>query len=507
MYRVCLILLAAVCAAGECAGQTYRLWVEETDGTVGKGTACCVGCTDDGSAILVTTRHSVNQARRALLYHARKWHALRITYLHDTADVACLELPRVKLKAFRIGKAVQRRRVIIGGYGPEYFTGVDQADFGAEIVSETTVRGDGGAHAVPGDSGGFVAYLDDNGDPHLVGIVEGYVGKTRYADRYAAADRGVETCFVPAPVIVECLQRYYRQSCPPQGCPPVFIRPGAVQPYWGPFPVGPPRPIGIVDNPPGTVIQPTAPQPPQNWTPSQPLPDVSGAVDQWMRQNGESLRGPPGAAGPAGPDGPAGRSVVREELEAIVDAWLTANADKLNMGTPGPQGPRGSAGQAGPPGPAGQSGPPGPAGQDGQAGAEGPAGPSGARGESGPAGLAGVASQQQFDAMSAKLRAEMILLIDQKIKDAAKPVAGADPVAAAESLRLLYFTTREGCAGCAKTDVLVQRLKNRGYPITVINLDPVDTDIKGVPRIFRPSSGRDVLGPIAVADYLASVDY
>ena len=78
---------------------------------------------------------------------------------------------------------------------------------------------------------------------------------------------------------------------------------------------------------------------------------------------------------------------------------------------------------------------------------------------------------------------------------------------ATERKRLLYFTSKLGCSACAKTDESVRRLKDRGYPITIIDLDPRETEIRGVPRVFHPSSGRDVLGPQAVADYLASVGY
>ena len=153
------------------------------------------------------------------------------------------------------------------------------------------------------------------------------------------------------------------------------------------------------------------------------------------------------------------------------------------------QGPQGDPGPAGPQGPQGK---PGRDGVDGRTPSDeqirsivnewleenreslrGERGPQGERGPAGPQGRPGVSSGSSAPAESS-----------------------------GEDRRILYFTSTKGCPNCSATDKTVERLKAQGYPITVIDLDPTQTEIRGVPRIHIPREGRDVAGQSNVSTYL-----
>lgn len=451
-WRLTVLVMIWLGYTQHSSAQTYRLQIDEAGGMKADATACCVGHTDDGNAVLVTARHNIREALRVHVKAYGEWYSCKVVQRHDSADVAVLE-SRVTLKYFAgVRKAKARQRVTIGGFGNEY-AGGQKRHFPAQLVGDDLARGLTGSRAIPGDSGGFVADPDTR---ELLGVVTGFM-----------PDEEAATVFVPADEIVECLQRRYGQ-CPPQGCPPVWIRPGVTQPFFGPIPIGPPRAIGIVDPLPPVQIPPPRPVPPSDSAGGNPLSAeiIRQAVADWMREHADEFRGP------AGPPGPSGRSVRQEEIEAVVGAWLDTNRESLR-GEQGPPGPAGTRGTTGPPGQPGQPGQPGAAGQPGQI------------------------TDQQLQQIIQQVAANM--------PPATNPQVPTDEVS--ERKRLLYFTSKLGCPACVKTDETVRKMKDKGYPITIIDLDPRETEIKGVPRVFHPSTGRDVLGPTAVADYLASVGY
>ena len=84
---------------------------------------------------------------------------------------------------------------------------------------------------------------------------------------------------------------------------------------------------------------------------------------------------------------------------------------ELTPGPEGPQGPEGPEGPAGAKGAKGETGPAGPAGADGPAGPAGPAGADGAKGakgdkgDTGPAGADGFPSEEQWNALVARVDA------------------------------------------------------------------------------------------------------
>jgi len=67
--------------------------------------------------------------------------------------------------------------------------------------------------------------------------------------------------------------------------------------------------------------------------------------------------------------------------------------------------------------------------------------------------------------------------------------------------QILYFTAR-GCSSCIATDQQAEALRDRGAPITIITLDPVDTQARGLPRLFLLPTRRQIMGVSNVDTYL-----
>jgi hypothetical protein len=109
-----------------------------------------------------------------------------------------------------------------------------------------------------------------------------------------------------------------------------------------------------------------------SWAPGVGAVTVQVIANSVITQDIETDTAPPGE----------GITVTKEQIEAIVQAYVDANRASLR----GPGGARGSAGAAGPAGPAGVAGP---AGSDGDQGGAGPPGPRGATGGQGPQGPQG----------------------------------------------------------------------------------------------------------------------
>jgi hypothetical protein len=174
-----------------------------------------------------------------------------------------------------------------------------------------------------------------------------------------------------------------------------------------------------------------------------PIPDENFAEPK-------VVQGPRGERGPAGPAGKDGRDGVDgvdgrdgsgpdpKQVEDIVVAWLESNRDSIR----GPAGPQGQPGK---------------------------------------------------DGSVSKSLIDRIQALEEKL--ATTPTTSDDR-------RLLYFTSTKGCDKCRPTDATVEELKAAGYPITVIDLDPSETEIKGVPRIHVLKDARNVSGQSNVATFL-----
>jgi len=100
------------------------------------------------------------------------------------------------------------------------------------------------------------------------------------------------------------------------------------------------------------------------------------------------------------------------------------------------------------------------------------------------------------DALKAKILALESELTDLKNKPPVKP-----------EHRVLYFTSRNH-PGVTETDVLARKLKDRGFPITIITLGPEeirDDRVRDVPRIHELPSGKSVIGKGNVTVYLSAL--
>lgn len=74
--------------------------------------------------------------------------------------------------------------------------------------------------------------------------------------------------------------------------------------------------------------------------------------------------------------------------------------------------------------------------------------------------------------------------------------------------RVLYFTS-EGHPAVKESDVIARKLKDRGFPITIITLGPEDISndrVRDVPRIHELPSGRSVAGKSNVITYLTALE-
>lgn len=303
MRRLLSLMMFVGCCGGECRAQIVRLSVSDDSGEIGKATAVCIGQCDGGSVFL-TARHNFRDATRAKVKIRGNWIRVRSVNRSRSHDVASFEA-EADCDQIPVADSVEPGvRVRCGGFGPEYWGSGEAGDFHGTLMS-SEIRGDGGLHPIQGDSGGPVIAED-----RVVGIVCGYVSTVARTDD---ASRNYPTVYAGLSEIRECLQQVY-QRCPPGGCP-IYIRPEIRQPVVGiGIPVGPPQVVGVA-----------TPVPPQRLCPTPDPISVTGPQGE---------RGPAGPAGVPGPPGPAGLSVTQQQVEAVVNAWLESNIDRIK----GPQG-------------------------------------------------------------------------------------------------------------------------------------------------------------------------
>lgn len=95
--------------------------------------------------------------------------------------------------------------------------------------------------------------------------------------------------------------------------------------------------------------------------------------------------------------------------------------------------------------------------------------------------------------------------MDEIAQRAAAILKGSMPPTDAEN-RVLYFTS-DSCKECGRANEMVQKLKSRGAPITIIKLSERDAETRGVPMIFVPKTERRIVGLNNVTAYLSSVTY
>ena len=307
----CSIMIPVLLLCELACGQTVRLRVELDQQSQGNGTAVCVGHTPEGYSVFLTAKHNFRGARGGEIFHDGRWIAAEAINQHPSEDVlsfeAAADVPALQLaEAERIGESVEIR-----GYGPEYHGRKASAFWG--IMETGYVAGRDGLHPIPGDSGGPVLQNE-----RVVGIIQGYFETAYRSDR---AQERLSTSYAGLTSIRECLQQCY-QPCPPGGCK-IWIRNEYRQPigFLG-LPRGPVQRVQVAEPVPRVYVPEDEPRV------SQPAPMVR--------------QGPPGPQGPPGRDG---RSITREDVEHVVNAWLDANRESL-VGPQGPPGPPGQSGSA-----------------------------------------------------------------------------------------------------------------------------------------------------------------
>lgn len=272
------------------------------------GTAVCVG-RDGSTAILVTCRHNIaDNPRSVWLQINKRWQRCDAVSLHPTEDLAICEI-QADLKVSPIADAdlPPGSEVLVEGAGPTANRTRERIAFAGVVESSDSLIGSSGDHAIPGDSGGPVF-----SDSCVVGIVTAVemTNGQRTPPRSRREMRGAKSLFVPASKVRAWLETQYQ--CGPQGCP-IVVRPIVRQPMIGiGIPVGPPQVIGVAEPAPRRYV-------PEGSRPSVPAqPSVT-----------QGPAGPQGPPGPAGPPGRDGQDVSREHVEAVINAWLEANVDRM----------------------------------------------------------------------------------------------------------------------------------------------------------------------------------
>jgi hypothetical protein len=317
-----LLILSGCCAT--CTAETYPLitsYRQENRPLEDRATAVCFAHTDRG-CLLVTAGHNVKSNPASVWISDRKnWiHADRV-HVHPSEDLAVLELP-ARLEVTPLGDITPLgQQVVVQGFGPRLNNSGEPFSFRATVDEDTKLRGINGEHVIPGDSGGPMLFDSESG-PALVGIVIEHEGTEPATRRTQFARHRARSGFVPAETIVSFVQSQYG-GCPGGVCP-IRIRPQIQQPMIGiGLPLGPPRIVDTIER---------IPQPHVIHSPQQIVPPPAVHTQR-------DYVGIPGPAGRDGVDGRDGRSVTKEDVEAVVNAWLESNADRLR----GPAGPPGSS--------------------------------------------------------------------------------------------------------------------------------------------------------------------
>lgn len=402
------------------------------------------------------------------------------------------------------------------------------------IVSEVAQHGASGGAVVSGDT--------------LHGIISSINSSGTYIVDMSAITRSTQVTNV-------------QWRCTPQGCypyypssPPVIrqqrIRPGLLGPRVDTYEQYPTREVPYDPQPvPEPVPDPISESDIQAYT--------NMAVVDWLEKNKNQLRGKqgepgqpgpvgqtgpvgqPGARGPQGPSGPAGpagqpgppgsspsASDVADQLrdslptaDDVASILISQYADQL-------RGPTGSPGSGPSPDEVAQSLVANHLDE--------------IRGPAGSNGLVGVPSQKDIQnwlvgatadpetkAALATILADLIATdprVDQLIERLNKleqqsttPTDLSDillrldkleqepPKQSSDDRRVIYFTSTKGCPDCKPLDAQVRALKDRGYPVSIVDMDPTNVVVEGVPRLHIPSKERTIFGHSNIATYITGL--
>lgn len=361
MRRLFALMLVLQGCNGLCLAQTYEISNAYLDRNGSRheayGSAVCIHSAG-GRSLVITAAHIVTDSPEATFIAVnRQWVQAENVKVDKANDIAAFEVPAPLLYTVLAEDPPEGAEVVVAGVGEirnnrtkgrlKFRAKVD-APFnfnGVEPVS--SLVGMNGEQAIPGDSGGGVFLLGEDGKEYCCGVIsfraipDGRTASLSSHRMHYASERR-KTGFVSSKTVYRFIHKEYVQygRCPGGVCP-IRVRPRVQQPMIGiGFPVGPPRVVGEVypyDPPPQTYVpQEQPPQQPQ----TQYMPGPPGPPGQ------DGQPGPPGQTGATGPKGEPGLSVTQEQLESVVNAWLDSNRDRLRgePGSPGPPGDRGFVG-------------------------------------------------------------------------------------------------------------------------------------------------------------------
>ena len=362
MRRLFALMLLLQGCNGLCLAQTYEISNSYIDQGGSRheayGSAVCIHSAG-GRSLVVTAAHTVADNPVATFIAVnRQWVQAENVKVDKLNDIAAFEVPAPLQYTALAEDPPTGSEVTASGYGEliknkqtgrlKFRATVDKPFRFNGVEPVSALVGVAGEQAIPGDSGGGVFFVGEDGKEYCCGVVTfrelasaDEQPKSVHRMHYASERR--KTGFTSSRTVYRFIHREFVQygRCPGGVCP-IRVRPRIQQPMIGiGIPTGPPRIVGEVypyEPPPQTYV-PEPPQQPQ----TQYIPGPPGPPGQ----DGQS--GPQGQPGPPGPPGERGRdgtSVTQEQLEAVVNAWLDSNRDRLRgePGSPGPQGERGLVG-------------------------------------------------------------------------------------------------------------------------------------------------------------------
>ena len=280
----------------------------------GEGTCFCIGMTTADRQLWMTAAHNFREVRTAAVVHEGIEYNIPQIRRHHSDDIAIFETELINDEwGWEFGPAAVGARVRIPGYGSMIHGGPKVSMHGV-MASAEWIDGVNGEHVITGDSGAPVLTADVT----VAGVVTGHQTPAirRTSARSDFAEQRLQTLIVPYTKCQQFVQQHYGGGqCGPGGCGPVWIDPMVVQPRRGiTWPAGPPQVIPIARPAPQVYVpqqqsRPVIPEAGESGSPSASVPysAVKAAVDSYLRENGEKLRGPAGSVGPAGPAGPAGK--------------------------------------------------------------------------------------------------------------------------------------------------------------------------------------------------------
>lgn len=351
---------------GLCLAQTYEIAnsYASSNGVRHEsyGSAVCIH-SEGGRSLVITAAHTLSANPEATFIAVnRQWVQAQNVKVDRQNDIAAFEVPS-QLQFVPLAEDPPKgAEVVAAGFGElrrdrekgrfKFKAKVDAPFSSSEADSIRSLVGVNGEQAIPGDSGGGVYVVGEDGKEYCCGVIsfrvvpDGVSTQLSSHRMHYAAERR-RTGFVSSKTVYRFLQREYTQygGCPGGVCP-IRVRPRIQQPMIGiGIPTGPPRIVGEVypyEPPPQTYVPDQ--QPPQ--IQQVPVPGPPGPPGEKGDTGERGPAGQPGQTGPPGPSGRDGLSVTQEQVEAVVNAWLDSNREALR-GSDGRDGKDGQQGERG----------------------------------------------------------------------------------------------------------------------------------------------------------------